>query len=113
MSRKNSAKPLVDGAGHVDPRVLQGLRERAQVQRAEATFLDAAAHSSDALAEHMGEAVIEAVTTGQDDELESRDVVTTEEVGGPFVETTREAELADGTDESNIPTATRNPFPTT
>jgi hypothetical protein len=113
MRRKSKQKPLIDGAGHLDPKLLQGIRERAQVPKPEVAFIDAAAHSSDALAEHMGEAVIEAITSGQDDELENQDTVATEEIGGPFVETPSEAEMAEGTDESNIEGATRNPFPTT
>lgn len=113
MRRNTKHKPLVDGAGHVDPRLLQGLRDRAHVPKEDLAFLDAHARSSDALAEHMGEAVIEAITSGQDDELENLDAVVTEEAGGPFVETPSEAEMAEGTDESNIESATRNPFPTT
>jgi hypothetical protein len=116
MPRKSRPpRPLVDGAGHWDPRVRESIRERLEPARNEPehAFLDASSRSSDALAEHMGEMVIEAITTGQDAELENRDQVTTEEAGGPFVETTNETELADGTDEPNIEGATREPFPTT
>ncbi len=113
MKSKKTKRPLVDGAGHVDPRLVEGIRQRGHVEEAETAFLGGASHSSDPLAEHTGEAVIEAVTSGQDDELEHLDEVVTEEVGGPFVESNDQAEMAEGTDASNIEEATRNPFPTT
>ncbi len=113
MRRKSRPKQLIDGAGHVDPRVLQSLRERIAIERPEVAFLDASTHSSDPLAEHMGEAVIEAITSGQDDELESRDRITPEELGGPFVETGNETEMAESDTAPNIPDAEPSPFPTT
>ena len=110
--RPAGKRPMIDGAGHVDPRLRDGLRDRAHAEKETVAFLGGHPHSDDPLAEFMGEAVIQAVTTGQDDELESLDAEVTEELGGPFIETTSETEM-ERTDPSNVATATRNPFPTT
>lgn len=99
----------------MDPDHAQRLLEMARSGRdggPDVAFVDGA-QSSDDLAEELAEAAVEAMTVGEDrltDELES---VVPEEMGGPFVETSANTEFADGTDESNIPEATREPFPTT
>ena len=67
----------------------------------------------DPLAEHLGEAFIEAVTTGEDDEEETLDQFVPEEAGGPFVVSSAQTEFAHGTDESNPEEAEKAPFPTT
>jgi hypothetical protein len=53
------------------------------------------------------------VTSGEDEGVELRDEVVTEEVGGPFVTTTRGQEVAEEPDESNPVGSTREPFPKT
>ena len=69
--------------------------------------------SSEALAEELGEAFIEAATSGEESEPHRHERVTLEENGGPFVETSANEEFAVGTDESNIASATREPLPRT
>ena len=70
-------------------------------------FLDAPL-SGEPLSEMLGESFIEAATSG---EATVYDQVLIEESGGPFIETEGDVEFADGTDESNPPRATREPFP--
>ena len=53
------------------------------------------------------------MTTGEDTLPDSLDESAEEEAGGPFVETPASEEFAEGTDESNIAEATREPFPKT
>ncbi len=96
MTRKASKTPIVDGAGHVDPKLREGLRERGHVEKEPVAFLGGHNRSSDPLAELMGEAVIEVVTGGEDGELAMQEAVVTEEDGGPFIETTDEVELSKG-----------------
>ena len=100
-TKRPGKRPMIDGAGHVDPRLREGLRERAHTEKETLAFLGGHPHSDDPLAEFMGEAVIQAVTTGQDDELESLDAEVTEELGGLFIETTSEAEGAIHSRRSN------------
>ena len=73
--KPNTTRPLIDGAGHVDPHLAEGLRERAAPTAAprESAFLDSSVHSLDPLAEQMGESVIEAVTSGEDGEPDPAD----------------------------------------
>jgi hypothetical protein len=108
-----------DGSGHIDPKYARELLEKARENRneddgPEAThaFLSRAG-SMDPLAEELGEAFVEAATSGEDAETERHDEITSEEYGGPFVVTNAAEEYADGTDESNIAEATREPFPKT
>lgn len=108
-----------DGSGHIDPKYARELLEKARENQneddgPEAThaFLSRAG-SMDPLAEELGEAFVEAATSGEDTEAERHDAITPEEYGGPFVVTNAGEEYADGTDESNIAEATREPFPKT
>ncbi|MBN8615222.1 MAG: hypothetical protein J0L92_31790 [Deltaproteobacteria bacterium] len=73
--KTNNTRPLIDGAGHVDPQLAEGLRERAAPEAAprESGFLDSSVHSLDPLAEQMGESVIESVTSGEDAEPDPAD----------------------------------------
>ena len=71
------------------------------------------ARSTDDLAEELGESAVAAMTSGEEQLTDERDAEVAEERGGPFVRTTGGTEFAEGTDESNIPEATREPFPTT
>jgi hypothetical protein len=103
-----------DATGHLDPEYQRklldasGKSSRDDEPRA---FIDGAA--TEELSEELGEAFVQAATTGEDAELERRESVSPEEVGGPFVPSTAGQEFAGGTDESNIPEATREALPTT
>jgi hypothetical protein len=110
-------KPVVrrDATGHLDPEYERKLLEASQANRArdggDRAFIDAAAREE--LSEELGEAFIQAATSGEDAELERRESVIPEESGGPFVPSTAGQEFAGGTDESNIPEATREALPRT
>lgn len=65
------------------------------------------------IGEELGEAFVNAATSGQGAELERLDRVTEDELGGPFVPSSDGLEFAPGTDESNIAEATREPLPRT
>ncbi len=112
-----SKKPVArrDATGHLDPEYQRKLLEASQEQRASEgdgrAFIDAAAPEE--LSEELGEAFVQAVTSGEDAEIERRDGVIPEENGGPFVPSTAGQEFAGGTDESNIPEATREALPRT
>jgi hypothetical protein len=86
-----------DATGHLDPEYQRklldasGKSSRDDEPRA---FIDGAA--TEELSEELGEAFVQAATTGEDAELERRESVS-----------------AGGTDESNIPEATREALPTT
>ncbi len=49
----------------------------------------------------------------QSDQLQDVPLELGEEIGGPFVPATAAQEFAEGSDASNPPGATREPFPTT
>lgn len=111
-------KPIVrrDATGHLDPEYQRKLLESSEENRSRdhegRAFIDAAA--TEELSEELGEAFVQAATSGGSDaEMERRESVTPEETGGPFVPSTAGQEFAGGTDESNIPEATREPLPTT
>lgn len=116
-----SRKPIQrrDPGGRINPRYAQELLEKARETRngddgpeAIRAFLRRPS-SSESLAEELGEAFVEAVTSGEESEAQRHEHVTPEESGGPFVETSGNDEFAVGTDESNIATATREPLPRT
>lgn len=107
---------LFDNAGHlIDPeraeRLLAGTRER-RAKPPEAAFV-AAARSDDDLAAELAQGAVVAMTSGEDHLAEDLNHDVEEDWGGPFVVTSASKEFAHGTDESNIPEATREPFPTT
>jgi hypothetical protein len=85
---------------------------RNQTKDDDRAFVDES-HSSDTLAEQLGEGFVESATTGQYEGEEVFDQVVAEENGGPFLETSARTEFAHGTDASNIKGATREPFPKT
>jgi superfamily II DNA or RNA helicase len=108
-----------DATGHLDPRYARELLAKARETRntddgpdSARAFLDRA-ESSEELAEELGEAFIEAATSGEESEPERHEKVTAEESGGPFVVTRASKEFAQGTDESNIAEALREPLPRT
>ena len=105
-----------DATGHLDPeyqrKLLQEstrIRDRVGETRA---FLDGSL-SSDELAEELGETFLEAATSGGDAEGDRHERIVVEETGGPFVPTSAKEEFAQGTDDSNIEGATREPLPRT
>lgn len=115
------SKPIKrrDGGGHINARYARELLAKAretrndtQTARAAHAFIPGP-HSRDELAEHLGEAFIETATSGEESEAGHHERITDEENGGPFVETLAGEEFASGTDESNIPEATREPLPRT
>jgi hypothetical protein len=117
----NEKKPIKrrDALGHLDPKYARELLEKAREtrnddDRPEATqaFLKRAS-SNEPLAEELGEAFVQAITSGEESEGDRHERVTLEENGGPFIETTGNEEYAMGTDESNIADATREPLPRT
>jgi hypothetical protein len=65
----------------------------------------------DDLSERLGEEFVEAATSGEAPDDEKFDESVTEDIGGPFVETSAAEELADDTDETNPEDATREPMP--
>lgn len=112
--RTASGARRIDGAGHIDPRHAERLRELAQETRGEdPTAFVQEPNTVDDLAEELGEDTVASMTTAQDTYAEERDAPLEEEVGGPFVETSASTEVAGGVDESNTEDATREPFPKT
>jgi hypothetical protein len=104
-----------DGSGHMNPEHARRLLEMARegkVSDGSGAFIDAP-ETQDDLAEGLAEAAVSSMTSGEDQLGPDLDSVVDEEVGGPFVETSGNTEFAGGTDESNIPEATREPFPKT
>ena len=112
------AKPSVkriDGAGHVDPAHAARLLELSRETHEEDDDRGFVTHhrSQESIAEELGEGAVTNMTTGEDTLPDSLDESSEEETGGPFVETPASEEFAEGTDESNIAEATREPFPKT
>jgi hypothetical protein len=99
----------------MDPAERQRLLDMGREHRdAEPKGLTAGQIAHDDLGEEFGEAAVAAMTSGGGDELgEDLEAEVEEERGGPFVVTSGKTEFAEGTDESNIEEATREPFPTT
>jgi hypothetical protein len=104
-----------DGAGHMDPahrkRLLDLAREGKSSDDGQPFIKQS--HTHDDLAEELGEAAVASMTSGEGQLTEDLEAEVAEERGGPFVKTTAGTEFAEGTDESNIADATREPFPTT
>jgi hypothetical protein len=115
MTDKKPPTPRFDGSGHMNKAHADHLLEiaRAGKDTATDTAFVAGNKSHDKLAEELAESVVTSMTTGADQLTEDLNAEVTEERGGPFVTTAAGAEFAEGTDESNIPEATREPFPTT
>jgi len=105
-----------DNSGHLDPKYaadLDARRKEAGGKDDDKAFLGGKSHSSDPLAEELGENFVKTAISGEDSIDDDLDQVTEEESGGPFVETTGGTEFAAGEDESNPKGAKREPFPTT
>lgn len=69
------------------------------------------ARISDDLAEDLAEAFVDSATRGDDADDAKLDGVVSEEIGGPFLETSAIDEFATDTDEANPPDAEREPLP--
>jgi len=117
-TRSHRPKPRngFDGAGHMDPAHARRLLELARANKdssddSEAFLSDDS--EEDDLSEELGEAMVATMTTGEDQFKPMVEAEVDEERGGPFLVTSAAEEFAEGTDESNIPEATREPFPTT
>ncbi len=99
----------------MDPKHAQHLLDMARGDRvddSDAAFIDAKKPTDD-LAEELAEAAVATMTSGEDQLGTDLEAEVAEDNGGPFVETSGNTEFAGGTDESNIPEATREPFPKT
>jgi hypothetical protein len=110
----NSERRAYDNAGRLDPvrgSRLLAIAAETHVRLPENAFV-AGSESDDDLAEELGEGAVVAMTSGEDAVVEDLNHDVEEDWGGPFVESTANKEFASGTDESNIPEATREPFPT-
>lgn len=104
-----------DASGHMDPnhaRRLLDMAREGHEQDSGGAFIDDA-QTQDDLAEGLAEAAVSNMTSGEDELGDELEGVVAEENGGPFVETSGSTEFAGGTDASNIPEATREPFPKT
>jgi hypothetical protein len=106
-----------DGTGHLAPRYAADLRARSRASAEDRTvdraFLRSSTSRSDSLAEELGREAVMTMTSAEDQSEQLQDVVVDEESGGPFQITTDREELTRGTDRSNPPDATREPFPKT
>ena len=119
-AKKTSAathKPRVrrDATGHLDPSYARDLRRlsRENAEHDDDRGFLVGKRRDDALAEELGTEFVETVTSGEDEGIELRDELVSEEAGGPFVTTTSGEEFAEEPDESNPVGATREPFPKT
>jgi hypothetical protein len=109
-------KPVTrrDATGHLDPEYQRKLLEESGKDTdADGKAFLIGSHSTDELAEELGESFIQAATSGEDAEGDRHERVVAEEAGGPFVPSSAGQEFAGGTDESNIAEATREPLPRT
>ena len=80
-------KPVTrrDATGHLDPEYERKLLENSgkSSRDEDRAFIDGAAPEE--LSEELGEAFVQAATSGEDSELERRESIVPEETGGPFV----------------------------
>jgi hypothetical protein len=102
-----------DGGGHLDPRYEAELRSRSDRPTPEPDSFIERARSTDDLVEGLGEEFVAGATTGEYGAEDKQNQEVTEEIGGPFVETTAGQEFARGIDASNPKGSTREPFPRT
>ena len=104
-----------DGAGHLDRAYERELRARvhAGVHRGVERAFVRQASSNDASAEQSGEEFVLGATSGEEGGAVGLDEVSSEERGGPFIETSGRVEYAYEVDETNPADGTREPFPTT
>ena len=111
----NPAPPR-DRAGQPAPARPAGRRKASGVQHVpneEPGAFVKRMHTGDPFAEELGEDFVRAATSGEDERTESREELALEEIGGPFVISSANTEIARDEDEANPPEATREPFPKT
>jgi len=104
---------LFDNAGHLQPgpaERLLGLSARNGAHGEKAFFTTL---SDDTFAIELAEEAVLAMTSGEGQLAEDLNRDVDEDWGGPFVPSSASKEFASGTDASNIPGATREPFPKT
>jgi hypothetical protein len=97
ISGTRPKRRLRDGAGHLDPRHQRALlRASGPSGRKEASraFL-ANAHSSDVLAEELGEEFVAAATSGEYESEDAMNQMVPEDIGGPFVTTGEDEDASD------------------
>jgi hypothetical protein len=113
--KKTSSEPRYDNAGHMNPAHAEHLLELSRAGKETSTdkAFVGGTRSHDPLAEELAESAVAAMTSGEDQLTADLAAEVTEERGGPFVPSAAGAEFAEGTDDSNIAEATREPFPTT
>jgi hypothetical protein len=105
-----------DGAGHLDAAYAAMLREKSlegRTRDSDEAFIGRSGHSSDNLAEAMGETLVLTATSGEDENEDVFNQDVPEDAGGPFVTTTAGQEFAEGTDASNPKRSKREAFPKT
>jgi hypothetical protein len=73
---------------------------------------DGPAHTSDDLAESLAENFVQGATTGESPDEQAMDATVSEEIGGPFIETDVDEEVAFDEDGSNPPDAEPAGLPT-
>jgi hypothetical protein len=107
--------PRRDATGHLNPKYAADLRARSKESTPppDADSFVKKSKSSDPLAEELGEGFVRTAVSGEDTLEEASDEVTTEESGGPFLDSPAQTEFAQGTDASNPKDAEKEPFPTT
>ncbi len=113
--RSDRVRGYFDNQGHIDPARAARLLGRTASARDGATYAAfiETTESEDDLAEELAEVAVVAMTGGVGRMVEDMNRDVEEDWGGPFVVTSASREFAGGTDDSNIPEATREPFPTT
>ena len=106
-----------DGTGHLDAAYVADLRSMSRATAEDHTvdraFLRKSKSLDDPLAEQLGEEAVMTMTSAEDQSDQLQYVTVAEEISGPFEVTTARQEFAGGTDRSNPPGATKEPFPTT
>jgi hypothetical protein len=109
------AKPLQrrDGTGHLNAKYESELHARSEDRETDPVGFVARPRSGDDLVEELGEGYVASATSGEYEAEDTQNQDVTEEVGGPFVETSGKDEFAAGTDASNPKGASREPFPRT
>jgi len=112
VDRKKAIKRR-DATGHLDAEYERKLRASSRPPRDDGTAFLTGFHTSEPLAEELGEAFLLSATSGEESEAERRERILPEEDGGPFVRTRASQEYAYDFDESNIAEATREPLPKT
>jgi hypothetical protein len=113
MGERKKAVKRRDATGHLDADYLRKLRASSPPPRQEEQAFLSGFRTGESLAEELGEAFLEAATSGEESESGRHERILTEEEGGPFVSTRASQEFAYDFDESNIAEATREPLPKT